>query len=113
MQLITGPDGAHSTVQPHQLLDFIAGRLAGHFIADRGTLDARMNLQDRAADRDGWLRVNNYFCRADAWQAVLARLVGEGDVILMDLRSFSSRNARCVHELRHLLVSCRSIAACS
>jgi len=103
MQLITGPDVAHSTVQPHQLLDFIAGRLASHFIGGGGTLAARMSLQDRAADRDGWFRVNNYFCRADAWQAVLARLVGEGDAILMDLRSFSSRNAGCVHELRHLL----------
>ena len=103
MQLITGPDVAHSTVQPHQLLDFMAGRLANHFIGDRGTLAARMSLQDRVADRDGWFRVNNFFCRADAWQAVLTRLVGAGDAILMDLRSFSSRNAGCVHELRHLL----------
>jgi len=103
MQLITGPDVAHSVVQPHQLLDFVSGRLATHFIADAGALEARMAQRDRTPDRDGWYRVNSFFCRADTWQAVLARLVGEGDVILMDLRSFSARNAGCVHELTHLV----------
>ena len=34
IQLITGPDVAHSTVQPHQLLDFLTGRLERHFIGD-------------------------------------------------------------------------------
>jgi len=103
MQLITGPDVAHSVAQPHQLLDFISGRLASHFIADARTLEARMAERDRNPDRDGWFRVNSFFCRADTWQAVLARLVGDGDVILMDLRSFSARNAGCVHELTHLV----------
>jgi len=103
MQLITGPDVAHSVVQPHQLLDFVSGRLARHFIADARTLETRMAQRDRAPDRDGWYRVNSFFCRADTWQAVLARLVGEGDVILMDLRSFTARNAGCVHEIRHLV----------
>ena len=103
MQLITGPDVAHSVAQPHQLLDFISGRLASHFIADTRTLEARMAERDRDPDRDGWFRVNSFFCRADTWQAVLARLVGDGDVILMDLRSFSARNAGCVHELTHLV----------
>ena len=103
MQLITGPDVAHSVVQPHQLLDFVSGRLARHFIADARTLEQRMAQRDRAPDRDGWYRVNSFFCRADTWQAVLARLVSDGDVILMDLRSFSARNAGCVHEIRHLV----------
>ena len=62
-----------------------------------------MAERDRDPDRDGWFRVNSFFCRADTWQAVLARLVGDGDVILMDLRSFTARNAGCVHEIRHLV----------
>jgi hypothetical protein len=103
MQLITGPDVAHSVVQPHQLLDFVSGRLATHFVSDARAVEARMDLRDRAPDRDAWYRVNSFFCRADTWQAVLARLVGDGDVILMDLRSFTAQNAGCVHELRHLV----------
>ena len=113
MQLITGPDVAHSVVQPHQLLDFVSGRLANHFIADARTLEARMAQRDRAPDRDGWYRVNSFFCRADTWQAVLARLVGEDDVILMDLRSFSARNAGCVQRSGTWSVSFRSAAASS
>jgi hypothetical protein len=103
LQLITGPDVAHSTVQPHQLLDFLSGRLAHHFIGDRVSLQARFAALDRAPDRDGWYRINNFFCRADAWQAVLAQLVREGDVVLMDLRSFSAGNAGCEHELHYLI----------
>ena len=103
LQLITGPDVAHSTVQPHQLLDFLAGRLATHFIGDAASLDVRMRALDAAPDRDGRYRINNFFCHADTWQAVLARLVREGDVVLMDLRSFTRDHAGCVHELRHLV----------
>src|SRR5262249_15590863 len=103
IQLINGPDVAHSTVQPHQLLDFLGGRLASHFIGDAVSFSEKMYALDTAPDRDGWYRVNSFFCRADTWQAVLARLVLAGDVILMDLRGFSSDNAGCVHELRHLI----------
>jgi hypothetical protein len=103
LHLITGPDVAHSTVQPHQLLDFVAGRLASHFVGDAPTLKLRMQQRDTAPDRDGWYRVNNFFCHADTWQAVLARLVLDGDVVLMDLRSFTAQHAGCVHELRHLV----------
>lgn len=102
IQLITGPDVASSTVQPHQLLDFLAGRLATHFIGDARSLERRMKERDTDPDRDGRYRISSFFCHADTWQAVLARLVGEGDVVLMDLRSFSAGNAGCAHELRYL-----------
>jgi hypothetical protein len=103
MQLIAGPDLAQSTAQPHQLLDFVSGRLSRHFIGDAAAAGAQLGDSDRAADRDGWHRVHSFFCRADTWQAVLARMVGQGDVVLMDLRSFSPSNAGCEHELRHLV----------
>jgi hypothetical protein len=103
IDLITGPDIAHSTVQPHQLLDFLAGRLATHFIVDAETLDTRMRQRDTMPDGDGWFRVNNFFCHADTWEQVLPRLVQGGTVVLMDLRNFSADNAGCVHELRHLV----------
>ena len=83
MQLIAGPDLAQSTAQPHQLLDFVAGRLSRHFIGDARSVEAAMSEVDRAAGRDGWHRVHSFFCRADTWQAVLARMVAQGDVVLM------------------------------
>jgi hypothetical protein len=103
LQVITGPDVAHTTVQPHQLLDFLAGRLRTHFISTADTVAARVQRRDQAPDFDGRFRVNNFFCHANSWEAVVARLVSEGDVVLMDLRSFSAKSAGCIRELRHLI----------
>lgn len=103
IQLITGPDLAHSTVQPHQFLDFVSRRLAGHFIGDERSLVQRIALCDRAPDADGLYRVNSLFCHADTWEAALVHLIGQGDVVLMDLRSFGKHNSGCIAELRHLV----------
>jgi len=103
VQLITGPDLAHSTVQPHQFLDFMSGALSRHFVRDRTSLASRLAERDLGPDPDGRFRINNFFCHADAWQAALAALVGERDIVLMDLRSFCAANAGCIHELRFLV----------
>lgn len=101
--LITGPDLARTTVQPHQFLDFLAGKLRRQFVSDPASLERAMGAHDTAPDPDGRFRINNFFCHADSWQAVLPRLVEEGDLVLMDLRSFSANNAGCVHEIHHLV----------
>jgi hypothetical protein len=103
LQLITGPDLAHSTVAPHQMLDFVSGRLASHFIADEHSLAQRIAGCDRVPDHDGLYRVNSLFCHADTWEAALLQLVAQGDGVLMDLRSFGEHNAGCIAELRHLV----------
>jgi hypothetical protein len=103
IQLITGPDLAASTVQPHQFLDFLAGKLGRHFIGDQASLAASLAERDRGADLDGRFRINNFFCHADSWKAVLPRLVMDGDSVLMDLRSFDAEHAGCTHEIRHLV----------
>lgn len=105
VQLITGPDLASSTAQPHQFLDFLSGKLAHHFVVDHASLERSLAARDRGADPDGRFRVNSYFCHADSWKAVLPRLVQEGDIVLMDLRSFSARQAGCTHELRYLVAA--------
>jgi hypothetical protein len=102
VQMITGPDVARSTVQPHQFLDFLSGRLASHFVRDRDSLERSLAERSLAADPNGRFRINSFFCHADSWQQVLPRLVDEGDAVLMDLRGFSATNAGCIHELRYL-----------
>jgi hypothetical protein len=103
VQLITGPDLAHSTVQPYQFLDFLSGGLSRHFVRDRASLESRLAECDLAPGSDGRFRINNFFCYADTWQAVLPELVGERNIVRMDLRSFSAANAGCIHELRFLV----------
>jgi len=103
IQFITGPDLATSTVEPHQFLEFLTGKLAQLFISGQASLDRRMELLDSRPDADGRFRVNHFFCHADTWQGAVARLVRGSEVVLMDLRSFSPRNAGCVRELKELV----------
>src|SRR5262249_29299954 len=103
VQMITGPDVALSTVQPHQFLDFLSGKLGRHFVRDQASLARSLAERDRARDPDGRFRINNFFCHADTWQAALPRLVESGEAVLMDLRSFSASNAGCIHELQYLV----------
>ena len=102
VQMITGPDVALSTVQPHQFLDFLSRKLDRHFVRDRASLVRSLAERDRARDPDGRFRINNFFCHADSWQAAVPHLVENGEAVLMDLRSFSATNAGCIHELRYL-----------
>jgi hypothetical protein len=103
VQMITGPDVALSTVQPHQFLDFLSRKLDRHFISDQASLERSLAERDHARDPDGRFRINNFFCHADSWQAALPRLVENGEAVLMDLRSFSATNAGCIHELQYLV----------
>jgi hypothetical protein len=103
IRLIAGPDLATTTVEPHEFLDFLSGKLARRFIDGPKTLDLRLSEMDTRADWDGRFRTTDFFCHDDTWRMVLSRLVGESDAVLMDLRGFSQRNAGCQYEIEELL----------
>ena len=103
IRMIAGPDLATSTVEPHEFLDFVSGKLARRFIDGPATLDLRLRELDTRPDWDGRFRVTDFFCYADTWKMVLARLIGESDAVLMDLRGFTRRNAGCSYEIEELL----------
>lgn len=103
IQLITGYDLATETVEPHEFMDFLSRKLSRLFIDGAETLDKRIAVMDVKPDRDGRYRVNDFFCRDDTWKMVLSRLVSGKDVVLMDLRGFSSENAGCLFEINELI----------
>lgn len=103
IRLIAGPDLATTTMEPHEFLDFLSGKLARRFIDSAQRLDLRVSEMDVQPDRDGQFRVNDFFCYEDTWRMVLSRLIGKSDVVLMDLRGFSSQNAGCVFEISELI----------
>jgi hypothetical protein len=103
IRLIAGPDLATATMEPHEFLDFLSGKLARRFIDSAQTLDLRISEMDNLPDRDGQFRVNDFFCYDDVWKMVLSRLISTSDVVLMDLRSFSSQNAGCIFEINELI----------
>lgn len=103
VQLIAGPDLATSTVEPHEFLDFLAGRLQRRFITGPDTLEYRLRETEHRRDVDGRFRIADFFCHDDTWQMVLSRLERDSDVVLMDLRGFSPSNRGCVFEIKELL----------
>jgi hypothetical protein len=102
IQMIAGPDLATTTVEPHEFLDFVTGKLARRFIDSGQTLDLRIEQMDLEADSDARYRVTEFFCHDDTWKITLARLADESDAVLMDLRSFSQNNAGCIFEINEL-----------
>lgn len=103
IRMIAGPDLVTKTIEPHEFLDFVSGKLAGRFIGGPQALERRLSEMDLDPDHDGRYRVNEFFCRDDSWKMVLSRLVGGSDAVLMDLRGFSAQNAGCIHEVRELI----------
>ena len=103
MQMIAGPDLATSTIEPHEFLDFVSGRLDRRFIDTGGSLDLRIDQMDLAPDGDGLYRVTEFFCHDDTWKLTLSRLADESDAVLMDLRGFSQLNSGCVFEIHELV----------
>jgi hypothetical protein len=103
--MIAGPDLAASTVEPHEFLDYMAGRLSRRFVSGGEDLDRRLRAVERDPDPDGRYRVNEFFCYADTWQETMTKLAARADAVLMDLRSFSPSNQGCMFELQQLLDS--------
>ena len=103
IRLIAGPDLATSTVEPHEFLDFISGKLGRRFISGPDTLARRLSETEQRRDFDGRYRVDDFFCHDDSWQMVLKRLARDSDAVLMDLRGFLPDNQGCVFEINELL----------
>ena len=102
IQMIAGPDLATTTIEPHELLDFISGKLDRRFIDAGRTLDLRIDQMDLAPDREGQFRVTEFFCHDDTWKMTLARLADDSDAVLMDLRGFCQANGGCVFEIQEI-----------
>jgi hypothetical protein len=102
IQMIAGYDLASRTIEPHEFLDFVTGKLARRFIDGDEALQRRLAEADDRPDRDGRFRVNDFFCYDDTWRSVLSSLVHDSHAVLMDLRGFSPRNAGCVFEIGEL-----------
>jgi hypothetical protein len=75
IQLIGGTDLATTTLEPHEFLDFLSGRLARNFIHGPDDLERRVAALDLQPDPDGRFRVNELFCDAGAWQIAVGRLM--------------------------------------
>ena len=102
VMLITAADLASRTVEPHELVAFVEGRLQDRYIGSAEQLHSQLaQIQDQP-DHDGRWRVQEFCCYANSWKSTLDALLSRSDAVLMDLRGFSSRNAGCSYELQRI-----------
>lgn len=105
IRLIAGTDFVDSTIEPHEFFEFLSGRLSRAFVKDREDLENRLLKHIPGPDPDGLYRIEDFFCHLDTWQMTIAYLAGHVDVVLMDLRGFSSAHRGCTFEIEMLLHS--------
>lgn len=103
IRLIAGPDLATTTVEPHEFLDFLSGKLARRFISGPDALAQRLSETTTVHDFDGRSRVGDFFCHDDTWQMVLGRLAEDSNAVLMDLRGFTPAQSGCIYEIKELI----------
>ncbi len=103
VELITGPDLASEVLEPHELIEFLRGRLSRLFVRTEADLDRRVHDLDLRPDRDGRYRVNDLLCHDDTWRQAVQALVGSVDAVLVDLRGLTAQHLGVVHELERLV----------
>jgi hypothetical protein len=105
IRLIGGADLAYATLEPHEFLAFLSGRLTRAFIKDSGDLDRRLVESTALPDPDGLYRVEDFFCHDDTWRMTVSRLARNAHAVLMDLRGFTPANRGCIFEIEELIAS--------
>ncbi|MBU0910190.1 MAG: hypothetical protein KKA54_14800 [Proteobacteria bacterium] len=103
IELVASTDLAGTTLEPNEFLDFLSGKLRNNFIRNHEELGHRLATLDLKPDADGRFRVNEFFCFDDTWQMTVISLIGQSDVVIMDLRNFSRENRGCIFELQTLV----------
>jgi hypothetical protein len=104
VHLIAGADLASRTATPGAILRLLSGSLGAQYVATADDVTTRIAKLDSTRDPDGRFRVNDVYCRDDAWRAALVSLLDASDRVLMDVRGFSARNQGCLFELEQLLL---------
>ncbi len=103
VQMISGPDLATTTIEPHEVINYVSGNLNKSFCEDEASIEKNVSAADTVPDLDGTHRVNEFFCRDNNWKLVLKTLVKQSDVVLMDLRSFTKQFNGCQFEIKALV----------
>ncbi|MEX3973820.1 hypothetical protein [Paraburkholderia caribensis] len=96
---IAGTDLAQRHVAARALEAFVRGRLQTLFLKSPDEVDEGVGSLRERREMDLRYPINELYCYADAWQYAVRSLAPESDVVLMDLRGFTSQNLGCVFEL--------------
>jgi hypothetical protein len=102
VHLIAGTDLATANLDPSELFSFLTLRFRRLYVRGPEDLNRRLANVDEAPDPDARYRFNDFFCFDDTWRLTLNRLLDRSDVVLLDARGYTTRNAGVTYELGRL-----------
>ena len=102
IHLIAAPDLALGLLEPHELINFVSGRMETGYVSSRADLESRLPTLDTQRDPDGRFRVHEFFAYDNTWLFTVQQLIDLSQVVLMDLRSYSPQRRGCTEEIRQL-----------
>lgn len=102
IHLIAAPDLALGLLEPHELINFVGGRIETGYVSSRADLESRLPGLDTQPDPDGRFRVHEFFAYDNTWLFTVQKLIDLSQVVLMDLRSYSPQRRGCTEEIRQL-----------
>lgn len=105
INMIAGADLATDNFEPDEVLNYLAGHLDDRFLRIEPDVDKRMATLDEKPDPDGRFRTNEVFCNEDIWRSAFIALAERADLVMFDLRGFSSENIGARFELSHVLTT--------
>ncbi len=103
IRFITGPDLLGRTIQPHQFINYLIGKLDRQFVRSRADMENRLQRANPQRNLEGRFGISDYFCYDNTWKIALRRLAATSDAIIMDLRGFTPQRAGCIFEIRELI----------
>jgi hypothetical protein len=99
IDLIASTDLAVRTLGSRMLESFLLRRTDKQFLHTNTDVDQRLSHLRSELEGDARYPINSVYCYASAWRHAVEHLAPESDVVLMDLRGFTSKNQGCIFEL--------------
>lgn len=103
VDLLAASDVASRTVDSWMLEHFLLHRTDEHFLSSKEAIDERVEKRRATIQADSRYPVDAFFCHRSVWWHAFTRLAENPDVVMMDLRGFTTSNDGCVSELEYLL----------
>jgi hypothetical protein len=103
VDLLAASDVASRTLESRMLEAFLLRRADDQFVRTAAEVEERIARLRSRIEADVRYPVNAVYCHAAIWQTAFTELVKRTDVVLMDVRGFTSANRGCAWELEQLL----------
>lgn len=101
--LISADDVVTKIIRPNEFFDYVYGKLSSRFIKNEHAINHISTINQSTFKLDNSFPINGLLCTDCSWKGVLSHTIKDMDLIVMDLRGFTSSNQGCLFEIEQLI----------